>query len=268
MITCSTIGYNGRLANQMFQFASTVGIARSLGYDVKFPAENFVSGDPHDFNGGKLRECFDIPGEYFLPRGSISSKIQYNYNENGFSFNEDTKILPDNVNLNGYFQSEKYFKDSEKEIRLIFNFRNDVLLESSREIKIEDKSTCVHVRRGDYLKSPDHHPFLGAEYYLNAMDEIGDSIFYVFSDDIDWCVKNLKFNNKELVFLDIKNPYVSLNLMSKCTNHIIANSSLSWWAAWLGKVEGQKVISPLNWFGPLLSHNDTKDLYCDSWNKI
>jgi hypothetical protein len=268
MITCSTIGYNGRLANQMFQFASTVGIARRLGYDVKFPTENFVSGNPHDFNGGKLRECFDIPEEYFLPSVSISSKIQYNYNENGFSFNEDTKILPDNVNLNGYFQSEKYFKDSEKEIRSVFSFRNSILSESSEIVKIEDNSTCVHVRRGDYLKSPEHHPFLGIGYYSRAMDIIGDSTFYVFSDDMDWCVENLKSEDKRIVFLDIENPYVSLNIMSKCSNHIIANSSLSWWAAWIGKKEEQRVISPVNWFGPSLSRNNTKDLYCENWVKI
>lgn len=264
MITCSTIGYNGRLANQMFQFASTVGIARNLGYDPKFPLENFIQGNPHDYNGGKLRECFDIPDEYFLSRNEIEGKILYEYTETSFSYNREIESLPDNVNMRGYFQSEKYFKNSEDEIRKIFKFKSvkeGIIQESS-------ESTCVHIRRGDYVTSPAHHPVQTREYYLRSMREIGHGTFYVFSDDLQWGKENIKFPELDIVFIDEENPYVSLNLMTQCANHIIANSSLSWWAAWLGKKEGQKVFSPSNWFGPALSHNNTSDLYCKGWYKI
>ena len=264
MITCSSIGYNGRLANQMFQFASTVGIARKLGYDPKFPLENFTQGNPHDYNGGKLRECFDIPEEYFISRNDISGRILYEYNETSFKYNQETELLPDNVNLKGYFQSELYFKDSEGEIRNLFKFREG----KTDPSLISHRSTCVHVRRGDYVSSPNHHPVQSREYYLRAMNQIGEGTFYVFSDDLQWCKDNIQFSDMDIVFIDIEDPYVSLNLMAQCSNHVIANSSLSWWAAWLGKKEGQKVFSPSNWFGPALSHNDTSDLYCKEWYKI
>ena len=268
MITCSTIGYNGRLANQMFQFASTVGIARNLGYDPKFPLENFVQGNPHDYSGGKLRECFDIPEEYFMTRNDISGRILYEYNETSFKYNQEVESLPDNVNLRGYFQSGLYFKNSGDEIRSIFKFRDVILSESNSFCEIDKNSTCVHVRRGDYVTSPNHHPVQDVEYYKKAIDLIGDSSFYIFSDDLEWCRKNLSSISENMIFLDVQNPYVSLCLMAKCKNHIIANSSLSWWAAWLGKKEDQKVIAPIRWFGPALSNNDTSDLYCYGWDKI
>jgi hypothetical protein len=268
MITCSSIGYNGRLANQIFQFASTVGIARNLGYDVKFPAENFIQGDPHDYNGGKIRECFDIPEYYFAHRNEIASSVAYVYNENSFNYNESISSIPDGVDLRGYFQSERYFKSTEDEIRESLTFKSDVIEEGESVCEISDNSTCIHVRRGDYLTSPDHHPVQTPEYYKRSIDSIPDGTFYVFSDDLDWCRNNIFNSDKNIVFLNVGNPYVSLYLMSRCKNHIIANSSLSWWAAWLGKKEGQIVFSPSNWFGPALSKNDTKDLYCEGWNKI
>ncbi len=268
MITCSSIGYNGRLANQIFQFASTVGIARKIGYDPKFPLENFISGDPHDYNGGKLRECFDIPDHYFESRDKITRSISYVYNEKSFKYDGEICGIPDGVDLRGYFQSELYFKDCSDEIRRILKFRDFVLSESDSFGKIVENSTCIHVRRGDYVTSPNHHPVQTIEYYKKAIDLIGNSTYYVFSDDPGWCRKNIMPLNEDMIFIDVQNPYVSLCLMSKCKNHIIANSSLSWWAAWLGKKEGQIVFSPLNWFGPSLSSNDTIDLYCDGWNKI
>jgi hypothetical protein len=268
MITCSSIGYNGRLANQIFQFSSTIGIARNLGYDAKFPSENFISGNPHDYNGGKLRECFDIPDHYFMSRNQISSSVSYLYNENFFNYDESVSSIPDGVDLRGYFQTERYFKNAEQEIREILKFRDSIAQESESICDISDNSTCVHVRRGDYVTSPDHHPVQTAEYYKLAIDHIPDGEFYVFSDDLDWCRSNISSKDKNIIFLDVENPYVSLHLMARCKNHIIANSSLSWWAAWLGKKEGQIVFSPLNWFGPALSNNDTSDLYCPGWNKI
>jgi hypothetical protein len=268
MITCSSIGYNGRLANQIFQFASTVGIARKSGYTPKFPLENFISGDPHDYNGGKLRECFDIPDHYFESRDKISKSISYAYNEKSFKYDGETCGIPDGVDLRGYFQSELYFKDCSDEIRSVLKFRDVVLSESDSFGKIVGDSTCIHVRRGDYVTSPNHHPVQTIEYYKKAIDLIGNSTYYVFSDDPEWCRENLMPLKEDMIFVDAQNPYVSLCLMSKCKNHIIANSSLSWWAAWLGKKEGQIVFSPLNWFGPALSSNDTSDLYCDEWNKI
>jgi hypothetical protein len=269
MITCSNIGFNGRLANQMFQFASTVGIARNLGYNPKFPIENFLQNKGHhEYNGGKLLECFDIPNIYFTSLAEISNTLKYVYQESSFNFNPETQSLPDDINLNGYFQTERYFKNSGKEIRKIFTFRKDIVEKANDIVKIEVNSTCVHVRRGDYLSSPNHHPVQTLSYYQSGMEAIGDSKFYFFSDDITWCKENFNYLEDKAIFLDIENPYVSLFLMTQCKNHIMSNSSLSWWAAWLGgDKESQIVVAPNNWFGPSLSHNNTEDLYLPSWIK-
>jgi len=268
MITCSSIGYNGSLANQIFQFASTWGISRTLGYGVRFPAENFTSGNPHDYSGGKLRECFDIPNTLFAPGSEIIRSLSYVYNERCFSYDEGTRSIPDGSDLRGYFQSELYFKEHETELRKILRFRPDVVDRANSLYKINPDSTCIHVRRGDYLSSSNHHPSQNVEYYQKAIKHIDGGTFYVFSDDIGWCRENLNSLDNNLVFLEIMDPYVSLFLMSQCKNHIIANSSFSWWGAWLGKKEDQIVLSPSTWFGPSLSMNNTKDLYCEGWNKI
>jgi hypothetical protein len=265
MITCSSIGYNGRLANQMFQFASSVGIARKLGYDVKFPVENFTKTDPHDYNGGKLRECFDIPDSYFAPSSLISSAIQYNYSENTFNFNNEALSLPDNVNLHGYFQNENYFKDFSEEIISCFSFRKEIMEKGS--ISIDDDSVSVHVRRGDYLKFLDHHPVLDRDYYIEAIRKIGSKNVYIFSDDIGWCKENINIDGFVLNFIEEPDPYVSLYLMSSCSNNIISNSSYSWWAAWLNKKEDKKIIGPRVWFGPSMQ-KDTSGVLPESWIKM
>ena len=105
MITFSNIGYMGRLANQMFQFASTVGTARKRGYDVKFPIENFSSDTPDSYDGCKLLECFDIPDSYLTNRVTIDRSINYIYRENDFRYNQEVESIPDMIDLYGYFQN-------------------------------------------------------------------------------------------------------------------------------------------------------------------
>jgi hypothetical protein len=264
MITCSSIGYNGRLANQMFQFASTVGIARKLGYDAKFPEENFIQGNPHDYNGGKLRECFNIPDRYFSPANFLSSRIQYNYSETEFTFNKETLSLPDNVNIHGYFQNERYFLHCREEILNCFTFKDNII---SRGSNVERDSVSVHVRRGDYTQYPDHHPTQSPEYYKKALEISDKKNIYVFSDDLVWCKNNISAPNKNMIFLEEPDPFVSLLMMSLCEDNIISNSSYGWWAAWLNKNQDKKVIGPTLWFGPSM-RKDTSDILPPSWIKI
>jgi hypothetical protein len=273
MITCSSIGYNGRLANQIFQFASTIGIARKLGYDPKFPIENFISGDPHDYNGGKLRECFDIPDHYFEFRDKITRSISYVYNEGSFKYDEATREVPDGVDLRGYFQSELYFKDCSDEIRKLLKFRDEYNQKASiyiDSIKLENPNkelTSVHVRRGDYLQYPDHHPACPLEYYKKAMSHLSgkcDQIFILFSDDPEWCREN--FRGPDFLISNLGDAYSEMCAMTMCHNNIIANSSFSWWGAWLN-CGNNIVIAPNKWFGPMLD-KDTSDVYCKDWIKF
>lgn len=263
MITFNNIGYMGRFGNQMFQFASTVGISRRLGLDPVFPIERFTkNGDPNSYDGCKLMECFNIPENMLAPQENI--QIKYIYNENKFGYNPETLSLPDSTSLSGYFQTEKYFSFIRDEIKQIFTFRDDIVEYSNSNFKI-DGGISLHVRRGDYLASPGHHPTQEIEYYKNSIAEFGeDNLFYIFSDDPDWCRNNLSIKNSKII--ESGNPYVDMYLMTLCDGHIIANSSFSWWGAWLAKKNG-RVIAPKEWFGPLMQ-KDPSDVYCDNWKII
>lgn len=249
----------GRFGNQMFQFASTVGIARKLGFDPVFPAERFKQGSaPNSYDGCKLLECFDIP--LHLIKESSDITIDNWYHESTFSFDVHTKTIQDNTSISGYFQSSKYFDFISDEIRDIFTFKEDVIERAKRMAKITN-GVSVHIRRGDYLASPDHHPTQSIEYYQNAVNYFNEeSIFYIFSDDIEWCRDNIKIQNSEII--ESNDPYVDMYLMSQCEGHIIANSSFSWWGSWLAN--SKKTIAPLNWFGKYIN-NDVSDVYCKNW---
>ena len=113
---------------------------------------------------------------------------------------------------------------------------------------------------------------MGINYYLNSLNylkSITNSNFkiFVFSDDIKWCEENFGFLNNKTFISDNKD-YEDLYLMSMCKNNIIANSTFSWWGAWLNKNENKQVIIPSKWFGISNSHLNTNDLYCDKWIKL
>jgi hypothetical protein len=282
MITFQTIGYLGRLGNQMFQFASTLGIASRKNLEARFPIENcsivHMSG-PFDPIEGKnigvkcdLLNCFDIDPRYFIPGNQI--QIKYSYHEHDFGFNQETLNIIDSCNLYGYFQSEKYFLHIRNRIRKEFTFKEwisdegDKILESLSE---GCEMISVHVRRGDYTMYPEHHPPCDIQYYKSAIEKIkethGDDVkIIVFSDDKNWCRLNLNdaFGGDFLV-CPSNNPYVELYIMTRCNYHIIANSSFSWWGSWLA--DSKMTIAPSRWFGPAMIKN-TEDVYCKNWIKI
>jgi hypothetical protein len=282
MITFQNIGYMGRLGNQMFQFASTLGIGKKRGYDVKFPIENCGISHmvgPIDVKTGSiipvkcdLLDCFDIPEKYFISSPRI--QMYSLYNEGKFEYDESTEMIPDGTVLNGYFQTEKYFKGIREDLIKIFKFKKeftelgDEYLDSIRENK---KLLSLHIRRGDYTLYPDHHPVCDFGYYSRAIEEIrknGGENFktIIFSDDKDWCLSNMKdVIGENFIVSEIDNPYIELYMMSKCDYHIIANSSFSWWGSWLS--DSKLTIAPSRWFGPAMGKN-TNDVYCKNWIKI
>jgi hypothetical protein len=262
MISFQQIGHMGRFGNQMFQFASTVGIARKLGLDPVFPSERFRENSGSDsYNGCKLLECFKIPDNLIKPASEIA--INYVYYENQFGYNHETSQLPDTTSLSGYFQTEKYFKSIESEIKEIFTFRDEIIEEANKFCTVEN-GVSVHVRRGDYLTSPGYHPTQSVEYYIEAAKQFPqNSKFYIFSDDPEWCKPSLPIENS--IIIESRNPYIDMYLMSLCEGHIIANSSFSWWGSWLA--ETKKTIAPVNWFGPQMG-KDASDVYCDNWIKM
>ena len=187
------------------------------------------------------------------------------YVEQSFSFIPELfSNCPDNIDLIGYFQTEKYFKHIEDEIRQDFTFVDEV----SEPCKDIWKSIfggadvlSLHVRRGDYVGHT-AHPVQSMEYYKKALSHFfPDQPVLLCSDDPDWC--RGEFTEDRFMISDGGDTRVDLCLMTMCKYHIIANSSYSWWGAWLANSE--KVIAPSKWFTGELAHKDTTDIYCPGW---
>lgn len=183
----------------------------------------------------------------------FKSKI---YCETDWRFNPDVLKLNGGVCLNGYFQSEKYFKDIEHIIRSKLRFKRDTFGEQGIIYKdqiLNCNSVGLHVRRGDYLSSSLHN-VCNMKYYSKSIayiqDQIASPYFFIFSDDIEWCREN--FHIPHCIFVNIhaakKNPIIDFQLMSLCKHNIISNSSFSWWAAWLNGNREKLVVAPNRWF--------------------
>jgi hypothetical protein len=278
MITYSKIGHFGRLGNQLFQFAGVLGIARKLEYDIKFPIENMTEYQLEDFQDGITRECtFDIPKAFVLDESildtkvNILSQIKYEVNEPHFHFNPEYFTVPDGCDFKGYFQAEKYFKHIEDELKQLLKFKPHIQeIANSLLPKTTNELVSIHLRRGDYVGLENFHPVCSPEYYNIASQEFTDKDynFVIFSDDIKYC-KKFFGEQENISYIDNVDPYIDLCLMSMCDHNIIANSSFSWWGAWLNNNTNKRVIAPKQWFGPGYQHtHDTKDLYCEGWKII
>lgn len=244
MISFNNIGYMGRLGNQMFQYAGLKGIAVNNGYWYSVPQNT------------SLHECFKIPETLTNNNTKVINVERFEFDENFFN------NCPDDVDIVGYFQSEKYFKHIEIQIRQDFTF-HDIILKQCTSYKNQfsnAKIIALHIRRGDYISDP-NFDCLSLDYYWKSLKLLPKYPVIVFSDDIEWC-KTI-FKEKIFNFSPFKNPCYDLCLMSLCDYHIIANSSFSWWGSWLAK--SKQTISPKKWFsGNFLSFN-TKDLYLSNW---
>lgn len=245
MLTFQKLGRYGRLGNQMFQVASTIGIARKRGYEVGFPKwENhdakILFGSKEDLGVGewfpKFKEypyVFDGQYlEYFIPWGF-----------HGFD-------VPDDVSLVGHMQSEKYFEHCADEIRDLFTMQDE---------PDTIPYTAIHVRMGDYGSS--YHPICDQAYYQKAVRHL-EGPYMIFSDEPQKALNYLQpivGYNIDLVDADTKTSFA---MMKRCKAHIIANSTFSWWAAWLA---GTPTVAPKTWFGPDAAQLETKDIYPSTW---
>jgi len=241
MITFSKIGSFGRLGNQLFQIAATLGAAK-------------LYNDIPKFYTWEHSDSFKNPIDQTL----ISSEIKNIYKEPSFNYTQIPQ--PNNTDLHGYFQSEKYFSHCEDLIRHHFDFKEE-------GIKLKYYGCSIHIRRGDYVNLANYHTNLGPDYYADAIRDMemnGVTQFVVFSDDINWC-KTFLGDDPKFVYIEGQTPIQDLCLMSKCEHHIIANSSFSWWGSWLNPSKDKIVIAPKNWFGPSNKNADTSDLYCKGW---
>jgi len=263
MIGFNSLGLLGRLGNQMFQYASLKGIASHNNYQYCIPPSQNVDQwrDHQLFNCFNLKKLTPLNIQYIDPkRPSI--------HEDGFSFNEDLfNNCPDWVNLIGFFQSEKYFKHIKKEIKEDFSFKQNILIPAQEAISSLSNPVALHIRRTDYLTNP-NHKILSLDYYKRALERFSlDQNVIIFTDDPKWVYDQKLFDSDRFVVSEGQSNYMDLCLMTLCCGHIIANSSFSWWGAWLANSD--HVIAPSGWFeGTNNSHLDTKDLIPSEWEII
>ena len=250
----------GGLGNQLFQMCAAISLALLNDDNYAFDVNNHHL--PKQGN-----KCLHYEKNIFRNiKFDTGLLVKYVHHEPHFHYKK-INYLP-NLGLMGYFQSEKYFKDCESTIRELFSIDDQSrdIIKNKYGVILENKTVAVHVRRGDYLKFADHHPVCTLDYYhkaINLFDD--DSVFLIFSDDIEWCKE--KFVGDRFIFMENNEDYIDFYLISLCNHVILSNSSFSWWGAWLNVNKDKKIIAPKKWFGEDIPH-DTKDLIPARWEKL
>lgn len=250
----------GNLGNWLFQYATA--IAFSDGNCVGYVLPNELTKRARLDRSKEFLRDLCIVTE--LP-GDIKS-----YKERCFRYQEIPVAFKDgNTLLDGYFQSEKYFKNNSELVRRILRpdkCRIEYLYKKFGAWLILPNVTSIHVRRGDYLKFQYMHPFVGKKYLIDAVNKIPEcDNFIVFSDDIVWCKRFFKktFKNKRFIFSEGNSVLDDFQLQMLCKNNIISNSSFSWWASWLNNNPRKRIIAPSLWFGFVVKKDEDKwdDIY-------
>ena len=285
----------GGIGNQMFQYAAGRSLAIHLNDYYKLDLNDFDRYSLH--HGYELKRVFDVPVEpttsdelksvLGLRRLSLVKKIlrrkqfsilrgrkfivepHFNFWPKFFSLNPGSY-------LHGYWQSEQYFKSIEEVIRVDFSFKKPLTGKNLLLANQIDTSNAIslHIRRGDYVtdsKTSSIMSVCGGDYYERAVSYIGNQIsnpvFYVFSDDMDWVRQSVRIDHPS-VYIDHNkglDSYIDMQLMSLCKHHVIANSSFSWWGAWLNPSAEKIVVAPKVWFR---NGNNDSDLIPSEWVRL
>jgi len=255
------IGNHGHLGNQMFQYAVLVGMGKKHNRQFCIPHPDVFGKHYYTELRSNIYDAFNIN----CPRGiSRFPTVQ----ERFFQFDEEFYNNPpaEDINLFGYYQSEKWFANAKDEVRAAFTFREEYLdLAKTMREQLSGEVIALHVRRTDYVNNVNHDS-VTLEYYEQALAELPtEPKVIIFTDDPEWAKAQKLFPDDRFFVSETDCPYTDMALMSLCDYHIIANSSYSWWGAWLSN--SKKVIAPKKWFGPALNH-DTKDIYCEGWTVL
>ncbi|MFN4276643.1 MAG: alpha-1,2-fucosyltransferase [Ferrovibrio sp.] len=282
----------GGLGNQMFQYAFGRRLALERGVPLKLDIESFRSDKLRNYELGHLNIKAELAHKADLanmipwpqrlhPRlarlGRYWPSRMPTVHERGFQFNPAALNCGSSAYLIGYWQSERYFSTIADTIRAEFQ---PVQPLSAQRIALAEQMATVnaislHVRRGDYASNPvtlEHHGLCPIEWYVEAMgrmaERIIDPVFFVFSDDPEWTRSNLP-HRWPLVFVDPQGDgrdFEDMHLMARCRHHITANSSFSWWGAWLNPRPDKLVFAPRRWFAT--NALDTRDLIPDTWSRL
>ncbi len=278
----------GGLGNQLFQYAAARRIAVKNGWPIKLDVSGFDAYKRRPYTLSQFRIVEDFASAEDLrqlkrsPFGLLIQRLvpsvrQTHIRERHFHYDPRLREIRSSIYLAGYWQSEKYFSDVSDTIRADFAVKTPPTADNARTLQLVDgtNSVAVHVRRGDYTTNPRARRLHGSctlDYYGRALAEISRRVhlphFFVFSDDLVWTRTHLVLPGPA-VFVDHNGPdqpHEDLRLMSRCRHHIIANSTFSWWGAWLGSHADQVVIAPKTWFAS--GAHETRDLYPHRWVQI
>jgi len=271
----------GGLGNQMFQYAAGFALAKklktSLKLDLSYYRQDFIKT-------GDTKRVYEL--DCFRLRSSIISKLEGKiypflsqhkilftyYQEQGLKYDQNLLKQTGNLYLKGFWPSEKYFSWFRNDIKKEFKFK--VIIKSGFAEKInKSNSVSIHVRRSDYLTNKNankYHGICSLDYYNSAIklisSKIKDTHFFIFSDDLDWCRQNIKAPQCTFIETIKGKDWMDMQLMSLCKHNVIANSTFSWWGAWLNESPEKIVIAPEKWFND--SSIDSSDLIPTQWTKL
>lgn len=254
-----TTNHRGGLGNVMFKLSAAISLAIDNNIEYIFSKEFIrpnIDPDYGKFYDNILRNIKFIdrlPSNYTVHR------------ERQFSYSEIKYTRGTNLLLDGYFQSEEYFINNKKTIIDIFRPTENIKKSVLSDLPDVNSYVSVHIRRGDYLNFPDHHPQQSPEYFRSASELIGiDKTHLIFSDDIE-SVKGMFDYLPNKIFYTSGRDWLDLYTMSMCGDNIICNSTFSWWGAYLNMNKNKKVIANSKWFGPAYIHHSTASLFPKEW---
>jgi hypothetical protein len=284
------IKLKGGLGNQLFQYALGKSIKAKIDKKIKFDLSWYKQFPQRQYKLNNFNAKVDIAsffemirirkfkkkdGRRYLLFNLFRKKDALHIKEEEFCFQPDILNIKKNAYLDGNWQNEKYFKDIENIIReeIILKNEHDDYFNKIKEKTKNSNSISLHVRRGDYTSKKVQQilKLCSLNYYNKAIKIIKEKIenptFFIFSDDIEWAKKNLKTNFPTIfVSNNTTKDYEELILMSNCKHHIIANSSFSWWGAWLDNKSNKIVIAPKKWFRD--KKMNTQELTPKDWLRI
>jgi hypothetical protein len=292
-----TIRLKGGLGNQLFQYAAAKNIAVNNGLELLVDVHSGFVDDVYKrsfalsvFNiKAQIVECKKMNQtivhkliKFWKFKSEHRSFITFGNNviEKTYNFSDEIEkyVVSKSIILEGYFQSEKYFKNIRNIILEEFKF---TVPPDTHNLKILEEislraSVSIHVRKYDNSKTIDSSAINGIcslDYYQKAImfmqEKLQNPCFYLFSDDMEWVKENLKISGGQVVYMDFNgtdNDREDFRLMSACKHNIVANSSFSWWAAWLNSNPYKIVIAPNKWLST--TRYDYKDVVPDNWIKF
>jgi hypothetical protein len=259
MITFNLLGRYGRFGNQMFQYAALFSIAKTRKYQFGIPY-NVKSENPY------MNMCLNEAFENLSAKDSSNFVPIQRTQESAFTYNAGIFGISDNTDIVGYFQSEKYFVDYRNDLLKEFAFKESILQKATDVRSVtKEPVISVHLRMGDYKNLVGKHPIMEKEYYQQALDILPKDLLIIgFSDEPEQASKIFDSLGRKYFITNPDDQYTDMCTMTLCDYHVIANSSYSWWGAWLS--DTKKVIAPHNWFGddPAMPKN-WSDIYCKDW---